>query len=171
MINLKYIKSVLLVGASALVLTTSNICSEEATAQSVLTPVKATAVQTIGSEQDATKPLDIVKNPTEYLNQTIRMNAIFDKFSTLGLDYKSAMRSSEEYISFLILRDDTEHYIPLSEMKLFLKRELAEKHIDLKTNDKVFITGKVFSDALGDPWIDVVDIYITEKAPEKDGVK
>ena len=98
------------------------------------------------------------------------MNATFDKFATLGLDYKTAMRSSEEYISFLILRDDNEHDIPLSEMKLFLKRDMAEKHIDLKTNDKVFITGKVFSDALGDPWIDVIDLYITEKAPEKDGV-
>ena len=38
-----------------------------------------------------------------------------------------------------------------------------------KQYDKVFITGKVFSDALGDPWIDVIDLYITEKAPEKDG--
>jgi lysyl-tRNA synthetase class II len=96
------------------------------------------------------------------------MNATFDKFATLGLDYKSAMRSSEEYISFLILRDDTEHDIPLSEMKLFLKRELAEKHIDLKTNDKIQITGTVFSDALGDVWIDVNSLVLIKKAPEKE---
>lgn len=156
---------------TAIVLTTSNFSFDKVTAQPVSVPEKAAAVTTKNIDSATDKPLDIVKNPTLYLNKTVRMNAIFDKFATLGLDYKSAMRSSEEYISFLILRDDTEHEIPLSEMKLFLKREIAEKHIDLKTNDKVFITGKVFSDALGDPWIDVVDIYITEKAPEKDGVK
>ena len=167
MLNIKYLRSVLLVLASAIILTTSNVCLDKATAQ----PVSAPAVKTSVGVNSTVKPLDIVKNPAEYLNKTVRMNATFDKFATLGLDYKSAMRSSEEYISFLILRDDTEHDIPLSEMKLFLKREVAEKHIDLKTNDKVFITGKVFSTALGDPWIDVVDIYITEKAPEKDGVK
>ena len=36
----------------------------------------------------------------------------FDKFSTLGLDYKPAFKSSEEYISFLIKRDDTTFDIP-----------------------------------------------------------
>ena len=147
----------------ALTLTTSQVCVDKVIAQPVATKIV--------SEQATVKPLDIVNNPTEYLNKTVRMNAIFDKFATLGLDYKSAMRSSEEYISFLILREDTEHEIPLSEMKLFLKRDLAEKHIDLKTKDKVFITGKVFSDALGDAWVDVLDIYITEKAAEDDGVK
>ena len=166
MLNIKYIRSMVLTAFCAFVLTTSNVYIEKATAQPVTAPVK----QTVVVDKNTTNPLDVVKNPTAYLNQTIRMNATFDKFATLGLDYKSAMRSSEEYISFLILRDDTEHDIPLSEMKLFLKREVAEKHIDLKTNDKVFITGKVFSDALGDPWVDVVDIYITEKAPKKDGV-
>lgn len=166
MLNIKYFKSAVLTIVCAFALTTSNVCINKVTAQPVATPVK----QTAPAVQAATKPLDIVNNPTAYLNQTVRMNATFDKFATLGLDYKTAMRSSEEYISFLILRDDNEHDIPLSEMKLFLKRDMAEKHIDLKTNDKVFITGKVFSDALGDPWIDVIDLYITEKAPEKDGV-
>ena len=148
----------------------SNICLEKATAQQAVAPVKQTLTKSVEAEQATTKPLDVVNNPTAYLNKTIRMNATFDKFATLGLDYKSAMRSSDDYISFLIFRDDTPHEIPLSEMKLFLKRDVAEKHIDLKTNDKVFITGTVFSDALGDAWIDVVDIYITKKAPEKDGV-
>ena len=55
-------------------------------------------------------------------------------------------------------------------MKLFLKRELAEKFIDLKTNDEIMIVGTVFSDALGDAWIDVESITITKKAPDKDGV-
>ena len=98
-------------------------------------------------------------------------NANFDKFSTLGLDYKPALRYSDEYISFLIKRDDTSYDIPLSEMKLFMKRDKAEKHIDLKTNDEIKITGTLFSDALGDAWIDTENITVLKKAPVKDGVK
>ena len=99
------------------------------------------------------------------------MNAKFDKFSTLGLDYKPAFKSSDEYISFLIKRDDTSYDIPLSELKLFIKRDEAEKFIDLKSNDEISITGTVFSDALGDAWVDVKSLKIIKKAPEKDGVK
>lgn len=101
------------------------------------------------------------------------MKAKFDKFSTLGLDYKPAFKSSEDYISFLIRRDDSNHDIPLSEMKLFLKRDVAEKFIDLKTDDEIEIKGKVFSSALGDAWVDVSELKIVKKAPEtkKDGVK
>ena len=102
------------------------------------------------------------------------MKAKFDKFSTLGLDYKPAFRSSDDYISFLIKRDDTTHDIPLSEMKLFLTRTEAEKFIDLKTNDEVEIKGVVFSDALGDTWVDVKQLTITKKAPDAEdnnGVK
>ena len=55
-------------------------------------------------------------------------------------------------------------------MKLFLKRDIAEKFIELKTDDEILITGTVFSDALGDAWIDVSNLVITKKAPKKDGV-
>ena len=113
--------------------------------------------------------LEVVNNPQKYLNKTIIMNATFDKFSTLGLDYKPAMRSSENYIGILIKRDDViDHTVPLSEMKMFLKRELAEKNINLEAEDKVQITGKVFSAALGDPWIDITDIKVTQKAVKTD---
>ena len=64
-------------------------------------------------------PLVVVNNPSIYLNKTIKMNARFDKFSTLGLDYPPAMRDNTEYIGFLMLRDDASFEIPLSEMKLF----------------------------------------------------
>ncbi|DAB09962.1 TPA: hypothetical protein CPT92_00680 [Candidatus Gastranaerophilales bacterium HUM_13] len=114
----------------------------------------------------AATPLSIVDSPKTYLNKTVIMKAKFDKFSTLGLDYKPAFKSSDDYISFLIKRDDTTHDIPLSEMKLFLKRDLAEKFIDLKTDDEIEIKGKVFSDALGDAWIDVSELKIIKKAPE-----
>lgn len=116
-----------------------------------------------------TKPLDVVKNPNKYLNKKIRIKATFDKFTNLGLDYKPAMRSSQEYISFLILRDDVgENIIPLSEMKLFITRKMAEKFIELETGDKIQIEGTLFSTALSDSWIDVKKItIISKKNPKK----
>lgn len=102
-----------------------------------------------------TNTLNVVKNPNGYLNKRIHCVARFDKFATLGLDYKPAFRSSETYISFLIFRPDTNKNIPLPEMKLFLKRAVAEKLIDLKEGDDVQFSGVVFSNALGDVWVDV----------------
>ncbi len=111
-------------------------------------------------------PLSMVQNPQFYLNKNVKIKAKFDKFSTLGLDYKPAMRSSEEYISFLIQRPDViDHNIPLSELKIFLKRSEAEKYIDLDSGDEIEFSGKVFSTALGDVWMDVNQFtVITEKA-------
>lgn len=163
--SFKYIKSAALVMFCAIALTTSSVCFEKAVAEPAAAPA---AVQ---QQVSTVAPLNVVASPKTYLNQTITMNAKFDKFSTLGLDYKPAFKSSEDYISFLIKRDDTQYDIPLSEMKLFIKREEAEKFIDLKTDDEIQITGKVFSDALGDTWIDVTKLVVTKKAPEKDGVK
>ena len=69
-----------------------------------------------------TTSLEIVNNPSKYLGKRVKLQATFDKFSTLGLDYKKAMRPSTKYIGILIQRDDiTDHNIPLSEMKLFMK--------------------------------------------------
>ena len=108
-------------------------------------------------------PLSVVANPHQYLNKYIRIRAKFDKFSTLGLDYKRAMRSSDEYISFLFLREDAVNNIPLSEFKMFLSKELAEKNIDLDAGDEILFSGKVFSTALGDPWMDVTNFQIINK--------
>ena len=166
----RYIRILTLITACALTLTTSTLCIDKVTAQPVeLRPVAQ--VETVQTRTDLVKPLDIVNSPKTYLYQPVVMQAKFDKFSTLGLDYKSAMRSSEEYISFLIKRDDTLYDIPLSEMKLFLKRDEAEKHIDLKTDDLIEIEGNVFSDALGDAWIDINKLTVIKKAPEKNGVQ
>lgn len=118
------------------------------------------------------KPLDVVANPAKYLNKNIYMNATFDKFSILGLDYKPALRENANYIGFLIQRDDVaDHDVPLSEMKLFLKRDYAEKFIDLETGDKIQIKGKVFSIALGDPWLDIDEITVTKKAKAGEDTK
>ena len=115
------------------------------------------------------KPLDVVANPDLYLGKQVKFNATFDKFSTLGLDYKPAFRSSEKYISFLIKRDDvTDHTIPLSEMKIFIKRTEAEKFIELDSGDVIEVYGKVFSNALTDPWIEVDKlVIITKKNKDK----
>jgi hypothetical protein len=103
-----------------------------------------------------TSSLDIVANPAKYLNKKVKIHAQFDKFSTLGLDYMPAFRSSEKYITFLIKRDDVkDHTIPLAEMKNFLLRDDAEKYIDLKPGDVIEYYGTVFSDALGDAWVNV----------------
>lgn len=114
-------------------------------------------------------PLDVVARPNFYLNKNIKIKAKFDKFSTLGLDYNPAMRSSENYISFLIQRPDvTDHNIPLSELKIFLNRTEAEKHIDLNSGDIIEFTGKVFSNALGDPWMDVDKFTVISTKPKTD---
>lgn len=109
--------------------------------------------------------LNIVAAPNKYLNKTIKMQATFDKFSALGLDYSKALRKSTDYIGILIQRDDvSDHNIPLSEMKLFMKKDMAEKFIDLDTGDKIEITAKVFSTALNDPWLDIEKLVVIQKA-------
>lgn len=116
-----------------------------------------------------TTSLNIVSNPNKFLNKTVKMQATFDKFSTLGLDYNKAMRPSSKYIGILIQRDDVvNHNIPLSEMKLFLTKELAEKNINLDTGDKIELTATVFSTALGDPWLDVKTIDVIKKAKQEE---
>ena len=153
----------MLIALSAGIVTTSAICIDKVNAENTT----ATTANQVQSVQANATPLNVVANPKEYLNKSIVMNAKFDKFSTLGLDYKPAFKSSDNYISFLIKRDDTTYNIPLSEMKLFLKRDKAEKFIDLKTNDEIQIKGIVFSDALGDAWVEVNELVITKKAPDE----
>ena len=160
---INYLKSLVLI-----TLATGVITSGSAYLVNAETVIKKPVSQQVSAQQGIyVKPLTVVNSPSAYLNKSIIMEAKFDKFSTLGLDYKPAMKSSEEYISFLIKRDDTSFNIPLSEMKLFLKRSTAEKFIDLKTNDEIEIKGVVFSDALGDAWVDVKELKITKKAPEE----
>lgn len=115
--------------------------------------------------------LNIVNNPSAYLNKKVKFRAAFDKFSTLGLDYKPAFRDSQKYISFLIKRDDvTDHTVPLSEMKIFIKRTEAEKFIDLDSGDIIEVYGKVFSDALTDAWVETDKLIVLTKK-KKDETK
>ena len=125
------------------------------------------------SEYLCVKPLAVVANPNEYLNKKVKFRAVFDKFSTLGLDYKPAFRDSKDYISFLIKRDDvTDHTVPLSEMKIFIKRAEAEKFIELDSGDIIEVYGKVFSNALTDAWVETEKlVIITKKNKDKDNNK
>ena len=113
--------------------------------------------------------LELVANPSRYLYRNVRIRAKFDKFSTLGLDYPPVNRPHEKYISFLIQRPDiTNHNIPLSELKIFLKKDVAEKNIDLDAGDEIEFSGKVFSIALGDPWMYVTDFKVVNKVKKED---
>lgn len=113
-------------------------------------------------------PTLVVANPYAYINKNIEFPAKFNKFSTLGLDYKPAMRESQAYIGVLIERDDVgNNIIPLSEFKMFLKRTDAEKLTDIETGDRVMVKGKVFSTALGDPWMDITEFKILTSKQDK----
>lgn len=147
-------KKTLIAIFTVLFLATTNVYSAQNTQQDVIVN---------------TTSLNIVANPNKFLNKTVKMQATFDKFSTLGLDYKKALRPASKYIGILIQRDDViNHNIPLSEMKLFLTKELAQKHIDLDTGDKIEITAKVFSTALNDPWLDVKSLNVVKKAKKEE---
>lgn len=138
-----------------------NGATTSTTKSSVVTPTKTYTYAPV-------KPLDLVAHPNAFVNKRVKIRAKFDKFSSLGLDYKPAMRSSQKYITFLICRDNTTNVIPLSELKNFLKREVAEKNIDLETGDIVEYSGLVFSNALGDVWLEVEDFKVIQsKAKDK----
>lgn len=129
--------------------------TEQAKKESLKSPEELKAYQSKCSMLD---PLDLVANPEEYLDKYIFIEGKFDKYTTLGLDYKKAQRDSKDYITFLIRRPDVKRdrrVIPLSELKLIISRKVAENYINLESGDEVKIYGKVFSTALGDPWVDV----------------
>lgn len=167
--NLKIITLALLISIGS-GLTINKVCSQTPTPTIVRAVVPQ---QQAPIEYVSVNPLDVVANPYKYLRRNIKIKAKFDKFSTLGLDYSPAMRSSEKYISFLIQRPDTSnHDIPLSELKIFLKKEVAEKNIDLDAGDEIEFTGKIFSTALGDPWMDVDSFKVlTVKKPKKESAE
>lgn len=145
---------------TAIILFTTNLSNANTVKDKTTAPQGQQSVV----EYKLTKSLDIVNNPHAYLNKYVKIQARFNRFSTLGLDYKPVMRKSQDYLSFLINRDDvTTHTVPLSEMKIFIKRSEAEKYIDLDSGDKIEFEAKVVSTALGDPWLDATKIKVLEK--------
>ncbi|MBR6162747.1 hypothetical protein IKQ26_02485 [bacterium] len=140
-----------------------NAAEQQKDKPNLQTPVKSANVEVISG----LRPVDVVNKPSEYLNKNITFTSKFVAFSSLGLDYPKAMRSSEDYIGFLIMRDDVNNVIPLSEFKLFMKRKMAEKYVDLEQGDTVKIEANIFSTALGDPWGDIVSMSVISKVNPK----
>jgi hypothetical protein len=127
----------------------------------------ASSVKNMVEAQTVT-PLALVKDPAAYLNKAVKFEAEFRGFSSMGLDYKPAFREAKDYVTLLVRRPDVSHHIiPLSELKLFYPRKEAEMLSKLEPGDKVRFQGKVFSTALGDPWLDVSFFTITEAVKRK----
>lgn len=167
------LKKFLLTTIAILTITTSVIADTGKDTQIVL----SVPTQTMATNPDANSiiykdanSLDIVKAPKSYYNSYVKITGKFDKFSTLGLDYSAVKKDSKDFISFLIKRDDVKDYnIPLSELKLIVKRDYAEKElINLEPGDEIKILGKVFSIALGDPWVEVDKVEYSKKDKDKD---
>lgn len=162
-----YTKLIRCIVVSAFILFAVTIYSGEcANAVPAAAVKQAAAKQTAAVSYTSVSPLDVVNCPSKYLNKNITFTAEFVAFTSLGLDYQPALREASKYIGILIKRPDvTDHTIPLSEMKIFVTRETAEKNIDIETGDKIKISGKVFSNALGDPWVDASSFtMLTQKS-------
>jgi|688.fasta_scaffold416546_2 hypothetical protein len=119
-------------------------------------------VQSVNAEQ-------LVDKPHDYLNKNVKFTANFFAFSSLALDYKPALRPAKTHLSFLILKDGS--HIPLSELKLAMaipKEKDAENTLlaKLKDGDQLEVTGKVFSAALDEPWVDVLKLKLLKAAPD-----
>jgi hypothetical protein len=104
---------------------------------------------------------ELVIDPTAWVGKDICFEGRFSSFSTLALDYPPAMRSRTEYISITLQRPGTD--IPLGEVKLAMDLEDVQNHAELskaKTGDPLRMRGKVFSDALAEPWIELDQVQV-----------
>lgn len=150
--------------------TLTNAAQTPVKSQNPIIPAATKAIAANPSKEYMTvNPTVMVNNPKPYLNKDIKFKAKFDKYSTLGLDYKPAFRSSEKFITVLIQRNDVlTHNVPLSELKIFLDRSEAEKHIDLNSGDEIEVAGHIFSNALGDVWMDAQKFTVINAQPKTD---
>lgn len=117
-------------------------------------------------------PEELVGKPHEYIGKNVKFTANFSGFNNLALDYKPAFRSSKTHLSFLVHRAKT--HVPLSELKLAMmipKEKDPETTLlaTLKDGEPIELTGKVFSAALDDPWVEV--LKIRKLNPDKDDKK
>jgi hypothetical protein len=114
---------------------------------------------------------ELVSEPEKWLNKEICIDGVFSSFSALALDYPPAMRERRKYVSLTLFRSNTQ--IPLGELKLAMSLDTAQHHealTKIAENDLVKIKGKVFSVALGEPWMDINQIQIVKKSDNKDSI-
>ena len=160
----KIVYIAVILGLTAINFGMSFVAAPEGTLPKSVTNVIQNKQNTINPVSQGISPLAIVNNPQAYLNKTVTFSGEFVSFSSLGLDYKPAFRDSSKYIGVLMRRPDVKkNTVPLSELKMFMNREMAEKNIDLEAGDTFCLTGKVFSTALGDPWLDITEFNVTNK--------
>lgn len=110
----------------------------------------------------------LLSDPQEYLGKKIKFRGKFSSFSTLALDYPPALRTSKEYISLCLFRNDSK--IPLGELKLAYPVEDAKENQiirDLQEEDLLELYGQVFSAALDEPWVDILSLKKIASAPSK----
>ena len=103
----------------------------------------------------------LVEKAKDYMGKNIKFKADFFAFSNLALNYKPAMRPQKKYISLLVYRPKSK--VPFSELKLAMKipKEKDPKNkmlTSLQDGDTVEITGNVFSTALDETWVDVLQL-------------
>ncbi len=117
----------------------------------------------------------LVEDPKDYLNKNVKFTSEFFAFSNLALGYKPAFRDPKKYISFLVLRPSSK--VPYSELKLAMLIPDEKDPKDptnvmlnkLKQGDTIEVTGKVFSTALDEPWVDVLDLKRLKAAKPEEG--
>jgi hypothetical protein len=166
--NVRSVNKVLVAICTVAMLATSSITYA---VTPVAVPAKATSKATHNVAVKAT-PVGLqtlLKNPQPYLHKPVVFSGTFSTFSSLGLDYKPALREAKNYVTVLLFRPDVlpAHKIPLSEVKIFIRRKESEKLPDLETNYVVTIEGIPFSTALGDVWVDLTKVTVTQKTPRK----
>jgi hypothetical protein len=134
------------------------------------------------AKKEPTKPEPVIENivnvqaetlvdhPNEYLNKNVRFTGMFSGYNSLALDYKPALRSAKDYLSFSILRDHSK--VPLSELKMAMKNPKDEKDpstkllLKLKEKDEIEVIGKVFATPLDEPWVDILKLKLIKEAPD-----
>lgn len=115
-----------------------------------------------------TKLKELVAHPKKYLNKKVDIEGEFHSFSSLSLDYPKALKDSKEFIGIILSRPD-EAEIPLVELKISVPLEMFKsKDISIERGDKLHLNSKVYAVALGEPWLEVKDLTIVEKAKKEE---
>jgi hypothetical protein len=139
-------------------------------AKKVAVPAPAKAVVSLPNIITVT-PKELVSNPKVYQKKNVQLQGVVSGFSALGLDYPKVNYSAKDYVTLVIYRQDVpeQFQIPLTELKLFLKRDVIKDIKRLGQGDTISLQGTVVSDALGDAWVEVGKLTVL-KSVQKDDV-
>jgi hypothetical protein len=115
-------------------------------------------------------PKELISNPKVYQKKNVQLQGVVSGFSALGLDYPRVKFPAKDYVTLVIYRQDVpeQFKIPLTELKLFLKRDVIKDIKRLGQGDTISLQGTVVSDALGDAWVDVAKITVLKSVQKED---